>query len=183
MRKVYEKSILLGIGIGMIITAIAGMIYSAGNQKELSKEEIISIAKSEYGLIEQVKILNNSIDSANASTDSAASNSSIADNSATESTLVKDSSDNAAEATNKQQQSDSSFSSTSVRNISIEIKYAYKANDVINILLERGVITNREDFTAVMHSYKASTKIRVGTFMFKKNDDLDYIVQTICKFK
>ncbi len=58
MRKVHEKSVILGIGIGMIITAIAGMIFSAGTTKELSKQEIISIAKSKYGLVEKIPFLN-----------------------------------------------------------------------------------------------------------------------------
>jgi hypothetical protein len=190
MRKVHEKSIVLGIGIGMIITAIAGMIFSAGNTKELSKAEIISMAKG-YGLIEQVQFLdgdNASKDSTKVVADSTVTNSTIANStssgdSATDSTKpAVDSGANAAELTDKPQSSSGS-NSTSDRNIIIEINYGYKSQDIIDQLLEKGVISNREDFTAVLDSYQATTKIRVGTFKFKKNDDLDYIVKTICKLK
>lgn len=46
------KSILLGIGIGIIITATASMIYMAGRDpmKELTEQQFISQAEK-YGLI------------------------------------------------------------------------------------------------------------------------------------
>ena len=45
------KSILLGIGIGIIITSIAGMIYFAGLDpiKDLSENDIIEL-ENRYGL-------------------------------------------------------------------------------------------------------------------------------------
>jgi len=185
MRKVHEKSIVLGIGIGMIITAIAGMIFSAGNQKELSKAEIISLAKG-YGLIEQVQFLNGD-NASNKSTNVATDSTKTADTTAatdSTTTAADDKSVNVAEVTDKQQQqSDTSSSSTAERNIIIEIKDGYKSQNVIDALLEKGVITNQEDFTAVLDLYKASTMINIGTFKFKKNDDLHYIVKTICNLK
>ncbi len=63
MRKVHEKSIILGIGIGMIVTSIAGMIYSAGTRKDPTKEEVIRLAKG-YGMVEQVSIINDDDDPA-----------------------------------------------------------------------------------------------------------------------
>jgi hypothetical protein len=52
MNKFNIKSILLGIGIGIIITSIASMIYFAGRDplSGLSKEEIISQAEK-YGMV------------------------------------------------------------------------------------------------------------------------------------
>jgi len=46
------KSILLGIGIGIIITALASMIYFAGRNpaEDLSKEQIIKQAEK-YGMV------------------------------------------------------------------------------------------------------------------------------------
>jgi len=202
MRKVHEKSIVLGIGIGMIITAIAGMIFSAGTTKELSKAEIMSKAKL-YGMIEQVQVLNGdsaSIDSTNladdsnadesttdsstkdsSATDSSATDSSTAVNSTTESTVVNDRRANTTVATDKKQVIDSSSSSTAERNISIEIKHGYKAWQVAEVLLEKEVIESNKDFLTMMSSYKALTKINIGNYKFKKNDDLNYIVKTICK--
>ena len=45
------KSILLGIGIGIILTAMIGMVYSKGSE-EMSKDEIIQKAR-DYGLVEK----------------------------------------------------------------------------------------------------------------------------------
>ncbi len=52
MSQFHIKSILLGIGIGIIITAIASMIYLAGRDpmNELTKEEIIRQAEK-YGMV------------------------------------------------------------------------------------------------------------------------------------
>lgn len=52
MNKFNINSILLGIGIGIIITSIASMIYLAGRDplSGLSKEEIISQAEK-YGMV------------------------------------------------------------------------------------------------------------------------------------
>jgi len=183
MRKVHEKSVLLGIGIGMIITAIAGMIFSTGNQKELSKEEIISRAKG-YGLVEQVKIINE--DNLNTST---ATSAAIAQNTAAasaESTVAKPSTAAVSSEPKKEpvkEQSSTNANSNNVRDIKIEVLYSYGSRQVTDELLEKGVITDKEKFTKVLDSYNAATKIRTGTFMFKKNDDLDYIVKTICKMK
>jgi hypothetical protein len=60
MRNFQIKSILLGIGIGIVITSIISMIYAAGinTNKSLSREEIISKAK-EFGMVESTSILNN----------------------------------------------------------------------------------------------------------------------------
>ena len=53
MRGFHIKSIILGIGIGIILTAIIGLIYSMGNvPNEPSKEEIIAKAK-QYGMVEK----------------------------------------------------------------------------------------------------------------------------------
>ena len=60
MRRVHEKSIILGIGIGMILTSIAGLVYSGGETggqtEKLTKEEVIRLAKS-YGLVEPVHLI------------------------------------------------------------------------------------------------------------------------------
>jgi gas vesicle protein len=236
MRKVHEKSIVLGIGIGMIITAIAGMIFSAGTSKELSKEEIMNKAKI-YGMREQVQFLNNtSIDSINVAAESTAANSTVANSTAAENTTATNSTINstvsestiatnstinstvsestiatnstinstvsesttAINTTTGSTASDSNASDSTIanntaikststdvseRNIRIRIKSGLRVQGLIDILLKKEVILSEVDFKTVLNSYKGSTKIKAGTYMFKKNDDLNYIVKTICKLK
>ncbi|HEY5583625.1 MAG TPA: ABC transporter substrate-binding protein [Ruminiclostridium sp.] len=184
MKKVHEKSIVLGIGIGMIITAISGMIFSAGTNKELSKSEIISLAKG-YGLIEQVKFINDenaSNNSGNASVNSTTDESTVADSTTDESTVADSTKDESTIANSTVAETTTDVHS-SEKNIIIEIKAGHTSQYVIDELLEKGVIESKEDFIAVLDFYKASTKINIGTFKFKKNEELHYIVKTICKLK
>lgn len=190
MRKVHEKSIILGIGIGMIITAITGMIFSAGTQKELSKEEIISLAKG-YGLIEKSKFqYDNTNLAANTTAEPTTANTTAANTTATNTTATNSevaniTTANSTVATNTTATSTPAKTTNSVnqRNIIIEVKDGFKSQHVAEALLEKGVIKSEKDFMAVLDSYKASTKINIGTFKFKTNDDLDYIVKTICNIK
>ncbi|AEY66550.1 ABC transporter substrate-binding protein [Clostridium sp. BNL1100] len=175
MRKVHEKSILLGIGIGMIITAIAGMIYSGGTQKELTKDEIISRAKS-YGLIEPVKLLNEN---------NSAADSTVADTTSEKSPGVSTVSQASTEVADKASTAnkEKTGTDTNERNIVIKIEDGHISNEVMKQLLDKGIITSEKDFTNVIHSYKASRKIISGTYKFKKNEDLDYLVKKICGIK
>ncbi len=177
MRKVHEKSILLGIGIGMIITAIAGMIYSGGTQqKELTKDEIISRAKS-YGLIEPVKLLNKD--------NSEAADSTVAGTTSEKSpgtSTVSEASTVVSDKTSTENKEKTS-TDTDERNIVIKIEDGHISNEVMKQLLNKGIITSEKDFTNVIHSYKASRKIISGTYKFKKNEDLDYLVKKICGIK
>lgn len=52
MSRFNLKSLFLGIGIGIIITAVAGLIYAAGRDpmEGLSKEQIMGQAEK-YGMI------------------------------------------------------------------------------------------------------------------------------------
>jgi recombinational DNA repair protein RecT len=54
MSQFHIKSILLGIGIGVIVTATASMIYMAGidPMESLTKEQIIKQAEK-YGMVKQ----------------------------------------------------------------------------------------------------------------------------------
>jgi len=50
LREFHIKSILLGIGIGIILSSFIGIIYSAGMDNKITKEEVIERAK-EHGMI------------------------------------------------------------------------------------------------------------------------------------
>lgn len=172
MRKVHEKSIILGIGIGMIITSIAGMIYAGGAKQELSEEEIKRLARG-YGMVEQVQLLNGN---------------DTAENTAARSSVAEDTSPPAvdtqktAQSTGKPEENKPS-SGTGERNINIEVKPGNDSTAVVRMLLEKEVITSEKAFNDLLSKYGTSTKINVGTYKFRKNDDLDYIVKTICMIK
>ncbi len=68
MSRFNLKSLVLGIGIGIIITAVAGMIFAAGRDpmEGVSKEQIMAQAEK-YGMIRS-SILQESISGAQAET-------------------------------------------------------------------------------------------------------------------
>ncbi|PYG89850.1 hypothetical protein LY28_00447 [Ruminiclostridium sufflavum DSM 19573] len=182
MRKLHEKSIFLGIGIGMIITSIAGMIYSSGTQKELSRQEIISMAKG-YGLVEPSDLLisKNSSDEKTAFDTKAAASTDASSNTAVNTAKSAESNKGkAADSTDEQVQDKSTLEE---RSISVAVQSGFGSKEVAKELLEKGVIASEKEFNSVLASYNASQKIRTGTYFFKENDDLHYIVKTICKFK
>lgn len=61
MHKFHIKSILLGIGMGIVLTAFISIIYLAGNQPTMSREEIIEKAR-QYGMVfsEEVVLIESS---------------------------------------------------------------------------------------------------------------------------
>ncbi|HOQ00951.1 MAG TPA: hypothetical protein PK604_09065 [Acetivibrio clariflavus] len=56
MHKFHIKSILLGIGMGIILTAFISIIYLAGNQPTMSREEIIERAR-QYGMVFKEEVI------------------------------------------------------------------------------------------------------------------------------
>jgi len=50
MQKFHVKSILLGIGLGIVLTGFISIIYSAGNNQTMSREDVIAKAK-QYGMV------------------------------------------------------------------------------------------------------------------------------------
>jgi len=57
--KVHIKNILLGIGMGLVLTALTGIIYSAGREPQMSKEEIMAKAR-QYGMVPSNEIIEES---------------------------------------------------------------------------------------------------------------------------
>jgi len=61
MKRFHVRSIILGIGIGLIFTSIISLIYFAGTDpaKNISDEEIIRRAE-ELGMVKRNSIFGNS---------------------------------------------------------------------------------------------------------------------------
>jgi len=182
MKKVHEKSIVLGIGIGMIITAIAGLIYSGGGNTgtqagKLSKEEIIRLAKG-YGMIEPVQLIND--EEAGAQTGSGTSTAVQTGGAPTDTGA---SGSEGSGSTGGNPTDTRTAGEAGERNINIAIRQGFDSAKVIDVLLESGVISDKEKFAEVLDSYQASTKIKIGQYSFRKNDDYEYVVKTICNIK
>lgn len=182
MRRVHEKSIILGIGIGMILTSIAGLVYSGGENsgqtEKLSRDEIIRLAKS-YGLVEPVHLIEDETSAAGTTGDTAADNTSRTGAGTGENV---DTSTDTNNDTNNDTNADSN-TQTLERNISVIIDQGFDTREVIDLLFETGIISDKEKFETVMQTYNASDRIKAGKYAFRKNDDYDYVIKTICNIK
>lgn len=56
MNKFHIKNILLGMGIGVVLTSLTGIIYSAGMEPEMSREEIVARAR-QYGMVSSSEMI------------------------------------------------------------------------------------------------------------------------------
>lgn len=190
MRKVHEKSIILGIGIGMVITSIVGLIYTGGAEKgsqanNLSREEIIRLAKS-YGMVETVPLIDdNPGESTQTNTSSTASSTKRPADTTTgkkngtpaQNTKINQTADDTGKQAVKPAPSNPG---SNERNIVVEIKDGFDSNKVAQLLYEKGIISNKKEFVDSLASYNATTKINIGKYNFKTNDDYVYIIKTIC---
>lgn len=181
MRKVHEKSIILGIGIGMVITSVAGLIYSGGDgtrsdAKDLSREEIVRLAKG-YGMVEPVRLVEDDAAAATQTGNPAADN--------TPSGSTGSASQNSAAAqqtdeTGKPEIQTPAEPDAEGKNITVEIKRGYNSTMVAQLLYDKGIISDMKKFVDTMAAYSATKKINIGTYTFKKNDDYVHIVKVIC---
>ncbi len=211
MKRVHEKSIILGIGIGIIITSIAGLIFSGGqatgdNTAKMSKEEIIRLAKG-YGMVGPVSLIDDTAETtAAASSSTAAASQTTAPDTSAKTTPSKETAPDTSAKTAPSQETafdttaqptssgapakDTSTSSTTAggdkskqRDILVEIKAGFDSFEVAELLYSKGVISSKEKFESSLDAHNASTKIKIGTYKFKENDDYDYIIKTICSIK
>lgn len=188
MRKVHEKSIILGIGIGMVITSIAGLIYSGGDgsptdAKNLSREEIVRLAKG-YGMVEPVPLVEDDAAAGTQTGDTAAENtpsqstgSGSLNSAAAQQT---DEAGNTLEPAREPEIQTPAEPDAEGKNITVEIKRGYNSTMVAQLLYEKGVISDMKKFVDTLAAYSATKKINIGTYTFKKNDDYVHIVKVIC---
>jgi hypothetical protein len=183
MRKTHGRSIVLGIGIGMIITSIAGLIFANGTTNKMTMEEIINQAKI-YGMVEKTSLIQGDSSTVSALVNQAQNS---ADPSMSSTTAVSNNTASSGSGgTSSQAQNsavNSSNSQSSERNIDVEIKTGDDSQKVAQILIEKGIIKSEKVFNDELVAQNAETKIMFGKYKFKKNDDISYVVKAICEIK
>ncbi len=160
MRKFHTKSIVLGIGIGIILTSIISLIYTAGlGDKGLSEKEIKDLARK-YGMVEKGEVRVNK----------------------------KDKEDTINIASNEEkdkidvQNGDNSNSTKEVETkefITIIIEQGDSSDIVTDRLFESGVISDKESFKAKLENMRLSDKIQIGKFKIEKGSDVQEIINMI----
>lgn len=165
MQKFHIKSILLGIGMGIIITSILSMIYLAGINPEsnISKEKVIELAKK-YGMVENTGFVNNE----------GAGNNKKEENKNNTPEQSKP-----AESTPKEPVKPVEPVQPEIRAITVE---PGDSSEVVAAkLLKAGLINDKSAFIKELSNMELSDEINIGDFKIKSGTDIKGIIRMITK--
>ena len=163
MRNFHIKSILLGIGIGFILTSIISLIYTAGIVGvKISNQEIIEQAKK-LGMVENTELIKNS----------SANTSDVAHSKLNEvkaSTPQEIKLDTTAVPENPKGQD---------AEIKITISQGESSETVSEKLLKAGLITDKAAFLKELSEMGLTSEINIGEFKVKIRTDMKSIIRII----
>lgn len=176
MYRFHIKSMVLGIGIGIVITSFIGIIYSAGMESGANREKIIE-ATALPVIIEE-----------NSTTD-------YADNMKEEEKAVEDVFQMASNGDENQNNetpvpaneptaSTNEVQPSPAKPISDEVILKIVSGDtsetVADKLFALGVIDDAELFNNKMTAMKLNASIQVGEFKVNKGEDMAEVIRKIC---
>jgi len=177
MRKFYIKSLVLGIGIGIVITSVISMVYLAGMDpsEALSKEEIVKLAE-QYGMVHSTAVLADSP----SLTEKEKVNSKVAEEKPEEVEEEKPKVEDVKPKIEKEKLEETEVEETEV---SIRVVYGDSSTSVANKLFKAGLIENREAFIKKLVDSGLTKSIRVGEYSIKRGLDMKDIIDIITKPK
>lgn len=170
MQQFHFKSIVLGIGIGIILAAILSMIYTAGMTPHLSREEIMKKA-AEYGMVEKTSLLQEET-----------ANPERPDGQGDNPTAPVPSATAGSEATPAPGQNQKEQQKVPVK-VQIIISAGDTSERVAVKLYEAGLVDSREEFERKIQESKLTGSIRIGTYEIDKGTDIPTILRIITNKK
>lgn len=191
MRNFSVKSLVLGIGIGIIITSIVSIIYLAGANpnSEISREEIIRLARG-YGMIDGAELLKSQPAAAerpkpadSAKTEVSSGTKSAEIDNKVEAGSIQAMSQPQPAGTEKVRQSiqkpADEVEASSQRMVKIVINPGDTSETVAEKLLKAGLINDIGAFIRELENEGLTTEIAVGEFSIKNGDGLKAIIKAI----
>lgn len=174
MRSIQVKSVILGIGIGIILTSFIGMIFSSGMEKAAILDDEYVIRRAiELGMVKSTDLLDSgSMEAQDDSDDEPVETTSAQ----LPETTVKEENKDSAE---KQAEGSEDGIKMPPEMIAVEIKSGDSSEKVADMLLEKGLITDRKPFTDMLAEKKLETKIMVGRYSFAEGTGVDEIIRKI----
>lgn len=179
MKSFYMKNILMGIGIGIIIAALTGIIYSAGMNPQMSKQEIMDRAK-QYGMVLSSDTI--------ITTDQEEGNDFIDDKTDGETLLEEESihendkvsiTSNPTENANSKEDAVKS-TENAVQEVQIRVNRGDTSLVVAENLFEKGLIESIDSFENLLKEMNLESSIQVGEFVIVKGTDEASIARIIC---
>lgn len=182
MRNFQAKSIILGMGIGIVFTALVSIIYNAGGYSSMSKEEIISAAKS-YGMIEPENLFDSG--GKKESTSGSQKKNGTKEDSVQNNGGAK--SINTTESTEEAQTGTDVASGQAVQNkpeqqeeyVSIDIQEGDNSYTVGEKLANSGLVSSAGEFNIAIINAGLDSKIMAGNYQIRKGSSIQEIISTI----
>jgi hypothetical protein len=175
MKSFHIKSILMGIGIGIILTALIGIIYSAGMSPQMSKQEIMEKAK-QYGMVLSsdtiIRADDDFIDDKEDSTALMEKEAIPGYNNSVNTSKPKETENlkvNTAKPTEEP-----------VQEVRIKINYGDTSLMVAEKLYEQGLIERVDSFENLLKEMNRERFIQIGEFVIVKGTDETTIAKIIC---
>lgn len=170
MRNFHIKSLILGIGIGVVLTSIVSLIYTAGIANvKMSNQEIIDQAKK-LGMVEDTQLIKNSSNASEPQieTSKQASN-------------IKPSEDKVTtqQATKLDTAVSNENSNTGDQVIMISVNPGEASEVVADRLLKEGLISEKAAFLKELGDMGLTSEINVGEFKIKKGTEMKAIIKII----
>ena len=184
MQNFHIKSILLGIGIGMVLTALISTIYSAGNEPVMDKNEIIERAK-QYGMVFGEEIIFNGYDEKKGSEEQqkdgndAAKEVEATPAISSEPEEEKKASDKSEQVARQQEEVKKEVKEEEQEDVIISIEPGCTSEDLAKSLVASGLIQNEKSFVDHLVAMRLEGSIQVGDFRIKRGSDYNTIARTV----
>jgi hypothetical protein len=171
MKSFYIKNILMGIGIGIILSSLIGIIYSAGMNPEMSKQEIMEKAK-QYGMVlGSDTIIGTDYDKTDSTALSEKEPVPGYNNSVDTPTPIE--TEDLRENTEK-------LTEEPVQEVRIKINRGDTSTVVAERLYDKGLIESIDSFENLLREKNLQGSIQVGEFVIAKGTNNSTIAKIIC---
>lgn len=174
MGNFHIKSVVLGVGIGVLLTSILGIIYSLGTtaSQTISDDEIMARAR-QLGMVENVQSILIDDESNEKLNNHSRSNNNLDNQQSKE---QDQDSEKLAEVTGEEEIAENGTMSGEV---SFVIESGATSHVVADILLEHGLIDDKQLFLIELERRDAITRIKAGSYNLKRNLSIEEIIEII----
>jgi hypothetical protein len=175
MNSFHIKSIILGIGIGIVMTSIISIIYFAGVVPEkLSKEEIIQLAEK-YGMVKSESIIKDNAEGQGIQTENAQKEN------LSSSTNKQEVSTKPSTAETKPAETKPAETKPSVGTVLVIVNQGDSSEKVGEKLVYAGLIKDKRLFTDEIGKRGLSGSIEVGEYKINNGEDIDTIIKALTR--
>lgn len=174
MQNFHVKSILLGIGIGIVLTAFIGTIYSTGNEPVMDKDEIIERAK-QFGMVFSEDLILGGTDQESQTTNEVSPTAVQQGNS----DQVQSEEKKSSALSPENDQGVKTVENSVEEDVVISIQPGYTSEILANRLVDSGLIHDADSFVNHLVEMKLEGSIQVGNFRIRRGSDHNTIARAV----